>query len=305
MKIGNAEESMVKANYGKERLEKNTGKEQQENGKNGKNGTSIQASELNLFQDEIAEKKKKAMQDAMDFVKKQFASDSEVDAVMDECRDQIAEGKEQALAASHELKSIEEQKEQLREEYPDGGEEYDAYMKDLDKMSSHWKEEMANGQLMVSDSTAAIRSIKQESLKHHGMVDATKAAEETMENASKEMIGMLVNESKENVDEKIEEAEEKAEEANEEKAEQEEKMKESQLEREKQAQEIEEELEKRKNTRERRAGLQVALDASKNMAVSDDMARKQREILENTQQILEVQNLLPEEIKGIVVDFNL
>ena len=107
MKIGNAEESMVKANYGKDRLENNAGKEQQENGKN---GTSIQASELNLFQDGIADKKKKAMQEAMDFVKKQFESDSEVDAVMDECRDQISKGKEQALAASHELKSIHEQK---------------------------------------------------------------------------------------------------------------------------------------------------------------------------------------------------
>lgn len=302
MKIGNAEESMVKANYGKDRLENNAGKEQQENGKK---GASIQASELNLFQDGIAEKKKKAMQDAMDFVKKQFESDSEVDAVMDECRDQISEGKEQALAASHELKSIQEQKEQLQEEYPDGGEEYEAYLKDLNEMEGYWKGELANGQLMVSDSTAAIRSIKQESLKHHGMVDAAKAAEETMKNASKEIVGMLMNESKENVDEKIEETVEKAEEAKEEKDEQEEEMKEAQLEREKQAQEIEEQLEELKKTREKRAGAQRAVDAIKSMSLSNDMVNKQREILENTQQILEEQSLLPEEIKGIVVDFNL
>jgi len=302
MRIGNADESMVKANYGKERVEKEAGKEQQENGKN---SASIQASELNLFQDGIADKKKKAMQDAMDFVKKQFESDSEVDAVMDECRDEIVKGKEQSLEASRELKSIQEQKEQLKEEFPDGGEEYDAYMKDLKEMEGHWKGELENGKLMVSDSTAAIRSIKQESLKHHGMVDATKAAEETMKNASKEIVGMLMNESKENVDEKIEETVEKAEEAKEEKTEQEEEMKESQLEREKEVQEVEERLEELRKQRERRAAGQAALNAIKNRPFVEEMSKKQMEILENTQQILETQSLLPEEIKGIVVDCNL
>lgn len=299
MKIGNIaeKETLVKSNYGKERLENNAEKAQQEKEKNGQ---SIQASELNLFQDGIAEKKKKAMQDAMDFVKKQFESDSEVDAVMDECREQIAEGKEQALAASKEIKDIQEQKEQLKEEYPDGGEDYEAYMKDLNEMEGYWRGEMANGQAMVSDSTSAIKSIKQEALKHHGMVDATKAAEETMKNASKEIVGMLLNESKESVDEKIEETVEKAEEAKEEKAEQEEQMKDAQIEREKQAQEIEEELEKRKKTRENRVGSQM-----KSSAFTEELMNKQREILENTQQILEEQNLLPEEIKGIMVDFNL
>lgn len=299
MKIGNVteKEALVKSSYGKDRLEQNAEKTQQEKEKKGQ---SIQASELNLFQDGIAEKKKKAMQDAMDFVKQQFESDSEVDAVMDECREQIAEGKEQALAASRELKDIQEQKEQLKEEYPDGGEDYEAYVKDLDEMEKYWKAEMANGQAMVSDSTSAIKSIKQEALKHHGMVDAAKAAEETMKNASKEAIGMLVNESKEAVDEKMEETVEKAEEAKEEKAEQEEQMKEAQIEREKQAAEIEEELEKRKKARENRVNTQAD-----HPALTQDMINKQQQILENTQQILEEQSLLPEEIKGIVVDFNL
>lgn len=297
MKIGTMAEqgTVVKNNYGKERLENNTENTQQE-----KKGQSIQASELNLFQDGIAEKKKKAMQDAMDFVKQQFESDSEVDAVIDECREQIAEGKEQALAASRELKDIKEQKKQLQEEYPDGGEDYEAYMKDLNEMESYWKAEMANGQSMVSDSTSAIKSIKQESLKHHGMIDATKAAEETMKSASDEIVGMLLNESKEEVDEKIEETVEKAEEAKEEKTEQEEKMKDAQIEREKQAQEIEEELEKRKKMRENRLNAQM-----KRPAFDKDILSKQQEILQNTQQILEEQSLLPEEIKGIVVDFNL
>ena len=93
---------------------------------------------------------------------------------------------------------------------------------------------------------------------------------------------------------------EKAEETKEEKTEQEEEMKEAQAEQEKQAQEIEEELEKQKQTRERRSGVQAA----RSLPV-EDLQDRQQKILENTRFILEEQSLLPEEIKGIMVDFNL
>ena len=298
MKIGNIadKDAALKSNYANVRQEDKVGKEQKGKGK----VQSVHASALNLFQNGIEDKRKKAMQDAMDFVKQQFASDSEVDAVMDECRTQIAEGKEQSLEASRELRSIEEQKAQLKEEYPDGGEEYDAFMKDLNEQAGHWKKEMEMGQSAVSDSTKAIKSMKQEALKHHGMVDAAKAAEETLEAASKEMVGMLLNEAKDTVDKKQEETVEKAEEAKEEKTEQEEAIKEAQAEQEKQAQEIEEALEKQKQTRERRH-----IPQSASFAPVEELRNKQQKILENTQLILEEQSLLPEEIKGIVVDFNL
>ncbi len=300
MKIGNAaeQETVVRNNYGKDRLENNADKEKQEKTQK----KSIDASGLNLCQDSIAEKKKKAMQDAMDFIKQQFESDSQVDEVMDECRGQIAEGKEQALAASKELKSVQEQKEHLKEEYPDGGEDYDAYMKELNEMESHWKKEMQKGQSMVADSTSAIKAVKQEALKHHGMTDAVKAAEETMEAASKEMIGMLMNEAKDTVDEELEETVEKAEEAKEEKTEQEEELKEAQIEQEKKAKELEEELEKRRRARENRP---APPSAESHAALMQDLQNRQKEIIDNTNQILEEQTLLPEEIKGIMVDLNI
>ncbi|MCI9174876.1 MAG: hypothetical protein HFH49_08005 [Lachnospiraceae bacterium] len=300
MKIGNAaeQETVVRNSYGKDRLENNADKEKQEKTQK----QSIDASGLNLCQDSIAEKKKKAMQDAMDFIKQQFESDSQVDDVMDECRGQIAEGKEQALAASKELKSIQEQKEQLKEEYPDGGEDYDAYMKELNEMESHWKKEMQKGQFLVADSTSAIKAVKQEALKHHGMTDAVKAAEETMEAAGKEMIGMLMNEAKDTVDEELEETVEKAEEAKEEKTEQEAELKEAQIEQEKKAKELEEELEKRRRARENRP---APPSAESHAALMQDLQNRQKEIIDNTNQILEEQTLLPEEIKGIMVDLNI
>ncbi len=299
MKIGNAaeQETIVKNNYGKDRLENGADKEKQE--KNQKK--SIDASGLNLCQDSIAEKKKKAMQDAMDFIKQQFESDSHVDEALEECRGQIEEGKEQALAASKELKSIQEQKEQLKEEYPDG-EDYDAYMKELNEMESCWRKEMAKGQSLVADSTSAIKAMKQEALKHHGMTDAFKAAEETMKAASDEMIGMLMNEAKDTVDKELEETVEQAEEAKEEQAEQEEDMKEAQVEQEKKVKELEEELEKRRRARESRP---TPPSAKEHAALMQDLQNRQKEIIGATQQILEEATLLPEEIKGIMVDLNI
>ena len=77
MKINSVaqQDTIVKSNYGKERTEgQEAAKEQKK-----ELGNSIQASELNLFQDSIADKKKKAMQDAMDLIKEQFESDGIVD----------------------------------------------------------------------------------------------------------------------------------------------------------------------------------------------------------------------------------
>ena len=139
MKINSAaqQDTIAKSNYGRERAE---GQEAAKEPKKGL-GNSIQASELNLFQDSIADKKKKAMQDAMDLIKEQFESDGIVDETKEEFRKQSAEGKERALAASKELKAIREEKEKLKEEYPDmDSEEYKADMKELDKKEEHWQE---------------------------------------------------------------------------------------------------------------------------------------------------------------------
>lgn len=297
MRIGTGieKDTIVKNDYAKDRLENSTEKQQQEKTE----GKSINASELNLFQDGIAEKKKKAMEDAMEFIKKQFESDSMMDDYMEECRGQIAEGKEMALEASKELKAVREQKEQLMEEYPDqNNEDYKAYMKDLNKMEEHWQNEMKNAQSLISDSSQAIKAVKQEALKHHGMVDATKAAEKELQAASKEIIGMLMEEAKDTVDEELEEKVEEAEETKEEKEEKETDLKEVQLEKEKKLQEIEEEQEKRKKMRENRKPL-----PSSNYV--QEMTDKQQIIRENIDQVLEAQSLLSEEIKGMVVDCNL
>ena len=70
----------------------------------------------------------------------------------------------------------------------------------------------------------AVRSIKQERLKHHEMTDAQINAKEVMEQAGKDIQGMIVEEARDQVDETYEEQREEAKEKAEEKEAQEEKI---------------------------------------------------------------------------------
>lgn len=294
MKINNITdtETIVSNSYGKDRLENNEEQEKQ----GGKESKNIKASELNLFQDEIAEKKQKAMQEAMDFIKKQFESDGMLDDTVEECRTQMEESKEKAQEASREMGAIREETEQLKEECPDeNSEEYRERLKGLEERKAHWQKQWNEAHLDIAVQTAAIKAVKQEALKHHGMVDAVKAAEKTMQTASKEVVGLLMDEAKEKVEQDLEETVEKAEEGKEEKAEREEALKEAQAEQEEQLQKIKEQQEEREKRKSMEAGVMQM----------PKFISKQQEIVRNTKEILEEQKLLEEEIKGIVVDCNL
>ena len=85
----------------------------------------------------------------------------------------------------------------------------------------------------------AIRAIRQERLKDHGMVDAKKEAEEILADAGKEIIGMLAGEAQDHIDEELEEKVEDAKEKAEEKEEQEEKLEEQRAEKEEQQAQLE------------------------------------------------------------------
>ena len=79
-------------------------------------------------------------------------------------------------------------------------------------------------------------------------------------------------------------------------------MKEAQVEQEKKVKELEEELEKRRRARESRP---TPPSAKEHAALMQDLQNRQKEIIGATQQILEEATLLPEEIKGIMVDLNI
>ncbi len=78
----------------------------------------------------------------------------------------------------------------------------------------------------IAGYNGSIRATRLERLKFHEMEKAQKKAEEVMEAAGKEIIGMLMEEAKDHVDEEMEETKEEAEEKAEEEASQEEKIEE-------------------------------------------------------------------------------
>ena len=82
-------------------------------------------------------------------------------------------------------------------------------------------EDIKNAQKAIIEENAAIREMTIERLKHHPMVDAVKEADDILENASKEIVGMLTDEAVDSMDEKFEEEIEEAEENKEEKKEEE------------------------------------------------------------------------------------
>ncbi len=291
MKINNLSSTENIVNQkARDQVEKN-GRQQQEQGRV-KNG-NVKAADLNLFQDPIEEKKKKAMEEAMDFIKKQFSSDGMVDDILGEFREDINKNKALAEEASQELAEVNKEKDELKEMYTNEEDpEYKARLSELNAVASEWKKQYNEAHRAISATTQGIKSIKQEALKHHGMEDATEAAEKSLKASSDEIVGMLKDEAIDKIDEDLEEVVEEAKETKEENVKAEAEREKIRAEREKQAQKVEEKVEEEKQ----RAKNHVDPPSA------DELLQAQEEIARNTERILDEQKLLIEDIKGIAVD---
>ena len=130
-----------------------------------------------------------------------------------------------------------------------------------------------------------VRETKLERLKSHTMEDAQKQAEEVLEAASEEAIGMLVDEAKEHIDEEAEEREEKAE-AEKEKQEEIEARIDAAKEKKKENEELTEDILEKVQ--------EVSIGAS-------DVSAAQQEIKD----MMSKMKLIEEDIKGAAVDQNI
>lgn len=169
----------------------------------------------------------------------------------------------------------------------------------LGEQEGEWKKQYDEAHLVIGAATAGIKAIKQEELKHHSMIDATKNAEKSLKASSDEIIGMLKDEAVDKIDEDLEEVVEEAKDKKEENLKEEAEREAARAEREKQAQEVEDKLKETKKNASQKANL------LQDHTGSEEILRQQQEIERNTQKILEEQKLLGEEIKGIVVDSQL
>lgn len=265
--------------------------------------------------DGILGRKKKAMADAMDLIGKQFEADGKIDDDLAKRRERIGENKKKAEAALKEKQALDQEKEKLRESYgveADSEEQADLelqikfrkamkpgsnvqlteeefkrlqeskpltdYQKqalEIEASKGVWQEEIDEAHKQIAVDTQVIRATKQELLKYHGMTDAVKAAEATLEAASDEIKGMLIAEGMDHVKEEVDEAVEKA-------------------------QEQKEEKEEQKALREEQKARQE--EQNQQLQELPDVQRAQTEVEQKLQEILERQKLLEEDLKGIQVD---
>ncbi len=180
----------------------------------------------------------------------------------------------------------EEEYERLAQIDEQGLTEYQQRSLDKYKSGDMYEREKAEAQQGIQAEESFIRATKRELPKNQGMLKAQATADDIMEAAGKEIVGMLIDEAKDHIDEEMEEKKEAAEEKAEEEKEEEEKIekiKEDKAEKEEFAEGVSEQVE----------------DITKYVVeMEDTMGDVQQEI----KKIMDEMKLLEEDMKGAAVD---
>jgi chromosome segregation ATPase len=238
-----------------------------------KSAGSIFAGNIGKTTDSISLKKQQAQKKAMKLVSDALAGDTAIDDEIAKNNDKVKELKEDKRVLQDRVAVITENIEKYQEEngYIDTDEltELQEYQKQINKMDA----EIEGLNQTVSDT-------KINRLKSSPMLEANKEAEEIMDSASKEILGMLFDEGKDHIDEEQKKQEEQAEALKEKKEEQ------------------EELIEKRKEDREEAEELTEEI-----IQGTDDVSGKNlSEVQQELKEILDKMKLIDEDIKGAQVD---
>lgn len=238
------------------------------------------------LQDRIEQKKQEARKQAMKVVGEAFAGDRAMDEDIENRYQNIKDLQEDRQRLLDEKENVEIRKEDLEKGFEAGEiseEDYLAEMKDLKKESVIRDQELDDNEAQVMSENSAIRSIQKERLKYSAMTKAQDQAEDILDAAGDEIMGMVVEEGKDHIEEEAEERQEQAEEIKEEKEKQEEVI---------------------ENQKERREEEEELLE---NVPMEEMLSldQIQSDVKQEVQNILDKMKLIEEDIKGAVVDRNL
>ena len=136
--------------------------------------------------------------------------------------------------------------------------------------------------------TGSITNAELEMEKNQDMIKSQDAAEELIEAANKDIVGMLVDEAKEHLESVQEEAEEKAEKLKEQKEEREERLEETKERRKEQEKIIHDQIEANK----------LELDGNVQEQAVDHLAEAQKVV----EQMMSKNHMVNEDLKGIEID---
>lgn len=258
-------------------------------GRKQENRKTVFAGDLNQqggsIQERIGQKKKEAQKQAMKVVGDAFAGDKAIDEdIADRCQN-IKDLKEDRVRLLEEKENVELRKEDLEKGYEAGEISREDYLLEKAALKEEEKvrdQELDDNEARVMQEDATIRSTRIERLKHHAMADAQGQAEDILDAARDEIVGMVVEEGKDHVDEETEERKEQAEEIREEKEKQ------------------EEFIESQKERREEEEKILANVPMEEMLSLD----KVQADVKQEVQNILDKMKLLAEDIKGAVVDEN-
>ncbi len=180
------------------------------------------------------------------------------------------------------IELTEEEEEKLAEIKAGGLTEYQNVQLELNNEAWLYRDTIFFTERDMEKETAVIRGIRLERLKKDPMLKAQKQAQQVMEAARDEAIGMIVDEAKDHIDEEQEKKEEEAEALKEKKEEQ------------------EEILEKRKDREDELEELMEEMPLEE----MSDLKNAQTEMQQEIQNLVSKMNLVAEDIKGAKVDTN-
>ncbi|MDE5590326.1 MAG: hypothetical protein K2J60_14505 [Acetatifactor sp.] len=236
------------------------------------------------LQDRIAEKKAKAQEKAMKVVGEAFHTDLKIDESMEESRRHVKELTAESRELQNGLDDIDRRQEVLEKAKANGEISEEQYLRDMENLKQERKvqeQKLAQNQGEIQGENASIRGTRLERLKHHAMADARKQADDIMDAAREEAIGMGWQEGMDHVDEEAEKREEQAEKIREER------------------EEKEEQLEKEKREEEEAWLEELSPEEF------SDMTKSVEDVQKEVQDMIRKMNLLDEDIKGAAVDESL
>ena len=225
--------------------------------------------------DRISDKRNSARNKAMKLINDAWERDNETSQGIKDMQDSKEAVVTEIREANSKISDIDKELDNLKELYGVESDsagntdstEYKEKVKELNDLKNEYSKQVEKGKLSVKAMTESITDVKIDQLKSQDMLDSKEAADTIIEAAEKDIVSMAILEGKEHIDEKAEEAKEKTEEA-----------KEKAEEAKKKAEEAKEEEAKEK--------------------VEDNVTKAQEEI----QKLMDINNMIDEDIKGIEID---
>lgn len=194
----------------------------------------------------------------------------------------LLEKEKDSLRPDSRINLTEEDRKELKRIKEAGLSEYQERSLEIRSYEGPAKETIYQNKLEIQTENAIITAVELERLKSHALLDAQKQAEDILDDASKEIMGMLADEAKEHIDdeleEKIEDSKEKAEEKK----------------------ELEERIEKVRDDKKERE--KISEDILESVA---EMIKTSSELNDAKQEIKDMMSkmkLIEEDIKGAAVD---